>query len=75
MRTGFSTERLIPDGDLVTVVSRDPAGIEQKVTVDRVVAATGYRPDHGIAAELRLDLDPVLGSTRALAPLIDPNEH
>jgi len=38
VRTGFSTERLIPDGDLVTVVSRDPAGIEQKVTVDRVVA-------------------------------------
>jgi hypothetical protein len=26
-------------------------------------------------SELRLDLDPILGSTRALAPLIDPNEH
>jgi hypothetical protein len=24
---------------------------------------------------LRLDVDPILGSTRALAPLIDPNEH
>ncbi|MCW6003275.1 NAD(P)-binding domain-containing protein [Micromonospora sp. CPCC 205371] len=45
------------------------------VTVDRIVAATGFRPDHGFVAELRLDLDPVLGSTRALAPLIDPNEH
>ena len=31
------------------------------------------RPRH--PAELRLDLDPALGSTRALAPLIDPNEH
>ena len=38
-------------------------------------SATGFRPDHSIAAELRLDLDPILGSTRALAPLIDPNEH
>ncbi|GIH73483.1 hypothetical protein [Sphaerimonospora thailandensis] len=45
------------------------------MTVDRIVAATGYRTDHSIAAELRLDLDPILGSTRALAPLIDPNAH
>ncbi|OLB74011.1 MAG: flavoprotein [Actinobacteria bacterium 13_2_20CM_2_71_6] len=52
---------------------RDSAG--QRIEADRIVAATGYRPDHSIAAELRLDLDPILGSTRALAPLIDPNEH
>jgi hypothetical protein len=45
------------------------------LVVDRIVAATGYRPDHTIARELRLDPDPVLESTRALAPLIDPNEH
>jgi thioredoxin reductase len=45
------------------------------ITCDRVVSATGFRPDHRFLAELRLDLDPVLGSTRALAPLIDPNEH
>ncbi len=75
LRTGFSAHRLIPDGDQVTVVGRDPSGVEQKVTVDRIVRATGYRPDHSISAELRLDLDPILGSTRALAPLIDPNQH
>jgi len=45
------------------------------VVADRIVAATGYRPDHSFVSELRLDLDPILGSTRALAPLIDPNEH
>ncbi|GAA3349020.1 NAD(P)-binding domain-containing protein [Amorphoplanes nipponensis] len=45
------------------------------VTAHRIVSATGFRPDHTITSELRLDLDPVLGSTRALAPLIDPNEH
>jgi hypothetical protein len=45
------------------------------VVVDRIVSATGFRPDHSIVSELRLDLDPIMGSTRALAPLIDPNEH
>jgi thioredoxin reductase len=46
-----------------------------KVEADLVVNATGSRPDHTFAEELRLDLDPILGSTRALAPLIDPNQH
>ncbi|HEY8472048.1 MAG TPA: FAD-dependent oxidoreductase [Natronosporangium sp.] len=45
------------------------------LTVDRIVSATGFRPDHSFVSELRLDLDPILGSTRALAPLIDPNQH
>lgn len=69
--TGFYVHRV--EGD--TVISRDPSGAEQSVTVDRIVSATGYRPDHSIASELRLDLDPILGSTRQLAPLIDPNQH
>jgi glycine/D-amino acid oxidase-like deaminating enzyme len=47
----------------------------RKVDADVIVNATGARPDHAAASELRLDLDPVLGSTRALAPLIDPNQH
>jgi hypothetical protein len=40
-----------------------------------VVAATGFRPDHTIAAELRLGLEPALESPAALGPLIDPNVH
>ena len=60
---------------MVEVESVDPRGVKKTVTVDRIVGATGFRPDHSIASELRLDLDPILGSTRALAPLIDPNEH
>ncbi len=52
---------------------RSTAG--RRLTADRVVVATGFRPDHCLASELRLDLDPILGSTRTLAPLIDPNEH
>src|SRR5829696_5608124 len=73
--TGFGVTALRPVGDRVEVAGRAPDGREQTVTVDRIVAATGYRPDHTIAAELRLDLDPALGCTRMLAPLIDPNEN
>jgi len=48
---------------------------ERQVVADTVVNSTGFRPDHDMVSELRLDLDPILGSTRALAPLIDPNKH
>jgi thioredoxin reductase len=69
--TGFSVRRLTP---------APGGGIEvsdgtRTVVADRVVSATGFRPDHGITAELRLDLDPIMGAGRTLAPLIDPNEH
>src|SRR5262249_23148041 len=43
--------------------------------VDRIIAATGQRPDLSLTRELRLDLDPWLESTKALGPLIDPNVH
>ncbi|GAA3016937.1 FAD-dependent oxidoreductase [Streptosporangium longisporum] len=72
--TSFFTHTVTTTDAGVTVTGRTPGG-EQSITADRIVAATGYRPDHSIASELRLDLDPVLGSTRALAPLIDPNHH
>ncbi|MEU4241356.1 FAD-dependent oxidoreductase [Actinoplanes sp. NPDC026619] len=68
--TGFDVRAITPGPEGVEVSDG-----ERAVTVDRIVAATGFRPDHTIVAELRLDLDPIMGSTRALAPLIDPNEH
>ena len=78
LRTGLGVTAVRATGDgRVEVTVREPSGRgeEQTLVVDRIVSATGYRPDHGIATELRLDPDPVLGCTRALAPLIDPNEH
>jgi hypothetical protein len=42
---------------------------------DRIIVATGQRPDLALTRELRLDLDPWLESTRALGPMIDPNLH
>jgi thioredoxin reductase len=74
--TGFHTRTITPmaNGGL-ELTGRAADGTEQKLTADVVVNATGFRPDHRIGAELRLDLDPILGSTRVLAPLIDPNQH
>jgi thioredoxin reductase len=68
--TGFSVQAVTVHDSRVVLSDGST-----NITADRIVAATGFRPDHGIVSELRLDLDPVLGSTRALAPLIDPNEH
>ena len=67
VHTGFFVREVTADG----LVSEDG----RKVDADVIVNATGARPDYAPAAELRLDLDPILGSTRALAPLIDPNQH
>lgn len=43
--------------------------------VDRIIAATGFRPDLSVLAELRTSLDPATESPTRLAPLIDPNLH
>ncbi len=67
VHTGFLVQQVTGDA----VVAADG----RRVAADVIVNATGARPDHAPASELRLDLDPILGSTRALAPLIDPNEH
>ncbi|MBT9292506.1 FAD-dependent oxidoreductase [Prosthecodimorpha staleyi] len=50
---------------------------ERSVTldVDRIVVATGFRPDLRLLAELRVALDPAVEAPPALAPLIDPNLH
>jgi thioredoxin reductase len=45
------------------------------LSVDRIIVATGFRPDLRLLSEVRLDLDPVVQAPRALAPLIDPNLH
>jgi hypothetical protein len=59
---------LIVDGDTAD-------GARSLGPVDRIVVATGQRPDLGLTRELRLELDPWLESPRALGPLIDPNVH
>jgi len=72
--SGFRIRALEPHPHGVTVVGHGPAG-PRHVHAEQIVNATGFRPDHAIAQELRLALDPALESVAALAPLIDPNVH
>ena len=45
------------------------------LNVDRIVPATGFRPDLGMLSELRLNLDQIVEAPSALGPLIDPEFH
>ncbi len=68
----FLTARMERTGDgRLAVTARDG----QVVMADRIIVAAGFRPDLSMLSELRLQLDPAVQSTPALAPLIDPNLH
>ena len=73
--TGFSAERVDGDQQGVTITGRTPVGLLRLGPVDRVIVATGQRPDLDLTRELRLDLDPWLECARELGPMIDPNLH
>jgi thioredoxin reductase len=73
--TGFSMIALRSEGGGIVVEGETTEGPRQIGPVDRIIAATGQRPDLSLTRELRLDLDPWLESSKALGPLIDPNEH
>jgi hypothetical protein len=70
----FAVERLARDGDRIAVDART-GGRPVKLSVDRIVATTGFRPDLALMREVRVALDPALECPSALAPLIDPNLH
>ncbi|MGE0241156.1 MAG: flavoprotein, partial [Parvibaculaceae bacterium] len=71
----FSAQRLRKNGNGVLVDGLTPHGTRTIGPFDRIVAATGQRPDFTFAREIQLDLDPVVESSRMLGPLIDPNVH
>jgi len=73
--TGFSILALHGEHGRIIVEGETAQGRHRIGPVDRIIAATGQRPDLSLTRELRLDLDPWLESTKALGPLIDPNEH
>ena len=69
--TSFHTTHIETRDGTVMVHAADG----RSVTVDRVIPATGFRPDLSILSELRLDLDPAVDAPKALGPLIDPDFH
>lgn len=73
--SGFAILAVREEAGRIMVDGETAEGPRTIGPVDRIVAATGQRPDLSLTRELRLDLDPWLESTRALGPLIDPNEH
>jgi L-lysine 6-monooxygenase (NADPH-requiring) len=76
--TGFRTVAVNQLDGRLELVGQDPDRAldgRGRIVADLVVNATGFRPDHAIAGELRLALEPALESPVALGPLIDPNVH
>jgi hypothetical protein len=73
--TGFAVVALREDGQGIVIEGETATGPRQIGPVDRIIAATGQRPDLSLTRELRLDLDPCLESVKALGPMIDPNVH
>jgi hypothetical protein len=73
--TGFSILAIHERNGLLKVEGQTSNGMRTLEAVNRIVAATGQRPDLSMTRELRLELDPWLESAKALGPLIDPNEH
>lgn len=70
----FAAERISRHEGALKVAARI-AGNPVTLDLDRIVVATGFRPDLSLFRELRVALDPIVEATPALAPLIDPNLH
>ena len=73
--TGFAAVALRQENKGIVIEGETTDGPRRIGPVDRIIAATGQRPDLSLTRELRLDLDPWLESAKALGPLIDPNVH
>jgi hypothetical protein len=70
----FSVESIAVRGETVDVEAF-VNGRPESLHVNRIIVATGFRPDLDMLAELRIDLDVAVESPRRLAPMIDPNLH
>lgn len=70
----FAVESLFPAAVGVQVTAL-LGGKPFELNVDRIVVATGFRPDLSFLRELRVKLDPAVEAPPKLAPLIDPNFH
>lgn len=75
LELSFAAEKLKMNGNGVLVEGQGLVGHRTIGPFDRIIVSTGQRPDFSFARELQLDLHPVVESTRALGPLIDPNKH
>jgi hypothetical protein len=70
----FRVSHLTTDGPRL-IVGTGAGCCCRHIVVDKLIVATGFRPDLDFVRELRIALDPAIECPVALAPLIDPNEH
>jgi thioredoxin reductase len=70
----FLIDRIAEEDGALSVSGRQESRT-RTVQADRMIVATGFRPDLSFLREVRLGLDPAVEATPALAPLIDPNLH
>ena len=74
MLAPFAATRLAPSDNGVAVMGT-LGQTQVTLTVDRIVVATGFRPDLRMLSELRVAIDPATEAPPSLSPLIDPNVH
>ncbi|MCY4044889.1 MAG: NAD(P)-binding domain-containing protein [Cellvibrionales bacterium] len=72
--TGLNVKKIakVESGLAISIIHE---GMEQTIDVDRIVVATGFRPNLQMLREVRLDIDHIVEAPSILAPLIDPNHH
>lgn len=70
--TGFRTDQVLVEDGRAVLVAEDGRRLDP---ADRVVVATGFRPDLSFLSEVRLDLDVRLQAPSMLAAEVDPNVH
>lgn len=70
----FAASRITKAGDKLSV-NATLAGAPIALEVDRIIVATGFRPNLEMLSELRIGIDPATEAPPALSPLIDPNFH
>jgi len=70
----FAATRLTSTGTGVAVMGT-LGQAPMTLMVDRIVVATGFRPNLGMLSELRIAIDPATEAPPSLSPLIDPNFH
>lgn len=76
VHTGFRIREVRCLSNSIDVLGEGEHGDVPRLTgIAAIICSTGARPDLSLTRELRVQLDPCLESTAALAPLIDPNVH
>ena len=66
---GPDVDHAAPVLDTFVYCSRAAEGVDD-VEVDRIIVATGFRPDLSLLSELRIAIDPATEAPPALSPLI-----